>query len=147
MLPDCFGFPASLPSILSHCGLRGFSTQKLTWGSAVGIPFNVGAWEGLDGESVIAALNAGSYVSTVKENLSLSGKWLERLDTNGEKGGLYTDYRYYGAGDRGGAPTEESVQWVEKSVNSTGAVHVVSAKADQMFLDITDAQKARLPKY
>jgi len=30
MLPDCFGFPASLPSILSHTGIKGFSTQKLT---------------------------------------------------------------------------------------------------------------------
>ncbi len=72
MLPDCFGFPASLPSILAHCGLLGFSTQKLTWGSLapvggpdspektpVGIPFNVGVWEGLDGKSIIAALNAG----------------------------------------------------------------------------------------
>src|ERR1017187_5450413 len=26
MLPDCFGFPASLPSILSHAGIKGFST-------------------------------------------------------------------------------------------------------------------------
>ena len=34
MLPDCFGFPASLPSILAHAGIKGFSTQKLTWGSA-----------------------------------------------------------------------------------------------------------------
>ncbi len=49
MLPDCFGFPASLPSLLAHCGLKGFSTQKLSWGSAMGIPFNVGVWEGLDG--------------------------------------------------------------------------------------------------
>jgi alpha-mannosidase len=30
MLPDCFGFPASLPSILAHCGIKGFSTQKLS---------------------------------------------------------------------------------------------------------------------
>ncbi len=29
MLPDCFGFPASLPSILAHAGVKGFSTQKL----------------------------------------------------------------------------------------------------------------------
>ena len=36
MLPDCFGFPAALPSILAHCGIKAFSTQKLTWGSAVG---------------------------------------------------------------------------------------------------------------
>src|SRR5262249_30591832 len=33
MLPDCFGFPASLPSILAHSGIKGFSTQKLVWGS------------------------------------------------------------------------------------------------------------------
>ena len=33
MLPDCFGFPASLPSILAHTGLKGFSTQKLSWRS------------------------------------------------------------------------------------------------------------------
>ncbi len=30
MLPDCFGFPASLPSILAHAGIKGFSTQKLS---------------------------------------------------------------------------------------------------------------------
>ncbi len=34
MLPDCFGFPASLPSILAAAGVKGFSTQKLTWGSS-----------------------------------------------------------------------------------------------------------------
>jgi alpha-mannosidase len=34
MLPDCFAFPASLPSILAHSGVKGFSTQKLTWGSS-----------------------------------------------------------------------------------------------------------------
>ncbi len=34
MLPDCFGFPADLPSILAAAGIKGFSTQKLTWGSS-----------------------------------------------------------------------------------------------------------------
>ena len=28
MLPDCFGFPASLPSILAHAGIKGFSTAE-----------------------------------------------------------------------------------------------------------------------
>src|SRR5918996_5076194 len=37
MLPDCFGFPASLPSILAHAGIKGFSTQKLTWNSAAAV--------------------------------------------------------------------------------------------------------------
>jgi alpha-mannosidase len=85
MLPDCFGFPASLPSILAHAGVRGFSTQKLSaaWQPAPkvggpdspeqtpeGIPFNVGVWEGPDGKSIIAALNPGGYGSTIRTDLS-----------------------------------------------------------------------------
>ena len=30
-LPDCFGFGWTLPAIASHCGLIGFSSQKLQW--------------------------------------------------------------------------------------------------------------------
>ena len=85
MLPDCFGFPASLPSILAHAGVKGFSTQKLSqaWQPAPrvggpdspektpeGIPFNVGIWEGTDGKTVIAALNPGAYNSSVFVDLS-----------------------------------------------------------------------------
>jgi len=85
MLPDCFGFPASLPSILAHSGIKGFSTQKLSsvWQPAPhvggpdspektpdGIPFNVGIWEGPDGKTVIAALNPLSYTSQVTYDLS-----------------------------------------------------------------------------
>ncbi len=85
MLPDCFGFPASLPSILAHAGIKGFSTQKLSaaWQPAPrvggpaspeetpeGIPFNVGIWEGTDGKTVIAALNPGGYGSSVNTDLS-----------------------------------------------------------------------------
>jgi alpha-mannosidase len=147
MLPDCFGFPASLPSILAHCGMRGFSTQKLTWGSAVGIPFNVGTWEGPDGNSIIAALNPGGYGSQIKSDLSSSKSWLERLDANGAKSGVFADFAYFGTGDRGGAPSDRSVYWIERSVTNNGPVRVISARANQMFDDITDAQKAGLPKY
>lgn len=85
MLPDCFGFPASLPSILAHAGVKGFSTQKLNaqWQPSPkvggpdspeqtpeGIPFNVGVWVGPDGKGVIAALNPGGYGSNVYTDLS-----------------------------------------------------------------------------
>ena len=47
---------------MAHGGTwKGFSTAKLTWGSAVGIPFNLGVWIGPDGSSVLAALNPGGY--------------------------------------------------------------------------------------
>lgn len=85
MIPDCFGFPASLPAILAHAGVKGFSTQKLNaaWQPAPkvggpgspeetpeGIPFNVGLWIGPDGSKVIAALNPSSYNSNVYTDLS-----------------------------------------------------------------------------
>jgi len=85
MLPDCFGFPASLPSILNHAGIKYFSTQKLSasWQPAArvggpdspektpdGIPFNVGVWEGPDGSRIIAALNPGSYSQSVTYDIT-----------------------------------------------------------------------------
>ncbi|ADV83489.1 alpha-mannosidase [Terriglobus saanensis] len=85
MIPDCFGFPASLPAILAHAGVKGFSTQKLNaeWQPAPkiggpgspeqtpeGIPFNVGLWIGPDGTKVIAALNPSGYGSNVYTDLS-----------------------------------------------------------------------------
>jgi alpha-mannosidase len=147
MLPDCFGFQASLPSILAHCGLSGFSTQKLTWGSAVGIPFNVGVWEGPDGKSIVAALNCGAYDAPISEDLSHSNTWVKRVQKDGDQSGVYVDYRYYGVGDRGGSPHESSVKMLEKSVSSGGPLKVISSKADQMFIDLTPAQIAKLPRY
>src|SRR5687767_2534404 len=75
MLPDCFGFPASLPSILAHAGIKGFSTQKLTWNAVVPIPFKVGVWTGPDGRGLMAALDPGAYVGEVRENLATSNGW------------------------------------------------------------------------
>src|ERR1700721_4838786 len=83
MLPECFGFPASLPTILAHAGVKGFSTQKLVWGSSAngggpeslentpeGTPFNVGVWVGPDGETVLAGLNPGAYDGGIETDLS-----------------------------------------------------------------------------
>ncbi len=151
MLPDCFGFPASLPTVLAHCGIRGFSTQKLTWGGVVPIPFKVGVWEGPDGSSVIAALDPGAYVGDVREDLSKSESWLQRINKNGEKSGVFVDYHYYGTGDQGGAPKEPTVAMVEKSaVNGAAAdakIRVMSMRADAMFNAISDEQRAKLPRY
>ncbi len=205
MLPDCFGFPSSLPSILAHAGIKGFSTQKLTWGSSApaggmdspehtpeGTPFNVGIWEGPDGQSVLAGVNPGSYSADINTDLSkplpagvtaARGKgedehklwkyqddWATRVETNGKVSGLFTDYHYYGTGDIGGAPTENSIKLLEAILKKgeyplppyTGAdqtpppgpetrvgdgpVRVLSTTAEQMFLDIGN-NTAKLPRY
>jgi len=147
MLPDCFGFPYALPTILKHCGIKGFSTQKLTWGSSVGIPFKVGTWEGPDGQSIVAALDPGSYSGDVNEDLSQNTSWLARIQNTGKQSGAYVDYHYYGTGDRGGAPGARSVEWVEKSIHGSGPISVVSSKADEMFNSLTAPQIEKLPHY
>jgi alpha-mannosidase len=250
MLPDCFGFPSSLPTILAHSGVKGFSTQKLVWGSSadggglgsreetpVGTPFNVGVWVGPDGESVLAGLNPGSYNGNIVTDLStplpplpanavlldldrkiaeirakqqrakqasqpadrkdaqeldsLRSKqatlakeqkendlqrhqrdWAARVEQNGKVSGLLTDYHYYGIGDTGGAPREQSIKTLEAILTKgsvslppqdsladdaqpegppvkvgEGPVHVISATAEQMFLDITPAEALGLPRY
>jgi alpha-mannosidase len=252
MLPDCFGFPASLPTILAHSGVKGFSTQKLVWGSSApaggpesiektpeGTPFNVGVWVGPDGESMLAGLNPGAYDGGIETDLSKplrplppntrlqevqsklqavrakldqeqrsghasdpndieesihlrseqaalariaqdgaleqhQGDWASRVELNGKVSGVYTDYHYYGTGDIGGAPREDYVKRLEAIVTQgttslppgglvpndsqahpawpavkvgDGPVHVISANAQQMFLDITPSQAARLPRY
>ncbi len=200
MLPDSFGFPASLPSILAHMGLKGFSTQKLYWKSAArvggpdsvertpaGVPFNVGVWVGPDGRGVISAFNPRPYDSNVREDFSKSPPpaaanpavgyhpqdWPARIRRNGEVSGLFTDYAYFGpVGDIGGAPYEFSVKFLDAVVGrgravvppppptippadppgtpvqvGDGPVRVLSATAEQMFLDIPEGQTARLPRY
>lgn len=252
MLPDCFGFPASLPTILAHAGVKGFSTQKLVWGSSApgggpesreqtpeGTPFNVGVWVGPDGESVLAGLNPGDYAGGINSDLSKplrplppdelledlnkrfkplrralvhaddtnsvmdtkqieeylavrnqqkaekaaredqelsrhQNDWAARVELNGKVSGVFTDYHYYGTGDIGGAPNEDSVKRLEAIISGgraslpldvdtlfsrfshaqgepeqlgEGPVHVISANAEQMFLDITPRAAVGLPRY
>ena len=152
MLPDCFGFPYSLPSILNHCGLRGFSTQKLTWESANGIPFNVGRWIGPDGKWVIAALNAGDYSRSHKTIYSTDKATLERLEKNKQVSGLPIDYFYMGGGDknnadRGGAVQQESTETLKKTQETKGPVKVIAGKADLMFEAISNEQAQKLPTW
>jgi alpha-mannosidase len=244
MLPDCFGFPASLPTILAHSGVKGFSTQKLVWGSSApgggpesiektpeGTPFDVGVWVGPDGESVLAGLNPGSYGGGIETDLSkplpslppntaldelkkkvhdlrakleeddrnnkldpkeleqyyelrrqrdgfnraqqedalnhYQNDWAKRVEQNGAVSGVFTDYHYYGTGDIGGTPEEDSVKRLEAIVTNgiaslpaspanprgwqgkvgDGPVHVISATSDQMFLDIHPEQAKNLPRY
>ncbi|QNI34885.1 alpha-mannosidase [Alloacidobacterium dinghuense] len=174
MLPDCFGFPASLPTILAHAGVKGFSTQKLSaaWQPAPqvggpdspeqtpeGIPFNVGVWEGPDGETVLAALNPGGYGSRIHSDLSKTPPpspapdsfrgpgqgppetdWVKRIDIDGKATGVFADYHYIGTGDIGGAVDEESVKLLEAMVTQGDAVLPSAGNSSQG----TDGHPVRL---
>jgi alpha-mannosidase len=148
MLPDCFGFAATLPSVWSHAGLLGFSTQKLSWGSANGIPFNIGVWKGPDGKGIVAALNATDYTGRIIPRLDLDSTWNSRLQDNINRYGFSFDYRYYGVGDVGGAPRETDVQNVMGSIkNSDSRFKVILTSSDQIYRDITPEIRSQLPSF
>lgn len=147
-LPDCFGFGYALPSIMRHANLNGFTTQKLTWGSAYGVPFDIGKWYGVDGNFVYACTNPGAYVSTLNE-VRNSDFIKNKLEEN-EKFGLNMTAVFHGTGDRGGAPKERSVKTVcnEIAANKENDVQIISAAADKIYFDIEnlpDGTKQKLP--
>ncbi len=145
-LPDCFGFGFALPSIAAHSGLQAFSTQKLTWGSSVPIPFPIGRWKGVDGSEVVAALNPRDYVTRIRSDISADPNWSDDLTPIG--GDRRVGFRYFGTGDVGEAPDAESVGWLEKAITApTGGVEVRSTSADQLSRDLASAERAALPVY
>jgi alpha-mannosidase len=151
-LPDCFGFGFALPSIAAHSGLISFSTQKLTWGRP--IPFPIGRWKGVDGSEIIAELNPGSYGTRMTEDISFQSTnggrgntpWLN--DPTNIGGGQAIEFRYFGTGDTGGGPTEQSVQIVQKALTAPPEGLVVkNTSPDQLAKDLTSEQRAALPVY
>lgn len=143
-LPDCFGFGYALPSIMKHAGLKGLTTQKLSWGSAYGVPFDLGLWQGVDGSKVYACLNAQSYRYKFSGDIRGDISVINKITQNAFESGIPQTLHLYGTGDWGGAPTEESVQAIEESVekNAGSDFEVVSATSDEIFRDLDKLPKS-----
>ena len=135
-LPDCFGFGWTLPTVAAHCGLIGFSSQKLDWRNNPFYgkskhPFTDVLWKGVEGESVMLAHGYDYGRRWDNEDLS-ENKYLMELSRCTP---LNTVYRYYGTGDVGGSPTIASVASVEKGIKGDGPLKIISATSDQLFKD------------
>lgn len=136
-LPDCFGFPYTMPTLAAHCRLIGFSSQKLGWRTnpfyADGrkYPFPVGLWEGIDGSRIMMT-HGYSYGQRFKgDDLSDS----EMLKKELKESSIGKIYRYYGTGDTGGSPDIPSVQSVVKGIHGDGPLKIISATSDQIYKD------------
>ena len=137
-LPDCFGFGYTLPTIAAHCGLKGFSTQKLQWrknyfyGKGKKMPFPIGLWQGLDGARIMAVCDAGGYgTSYYYDDITVNQRIINRSKQDPNN----ISYTYYGVGDRGGSPTLPSVYSMEQALKGNGPIEVISAKAGQIYED------------
>ena len=133
-LPDCFGFGYALPTIANHCNLKGFTTQKLTWGCAYPIPFDIGVWKGIDSSSIYACLNAQSYRYKFNDDVRGDINIINKISDNANKNNLPWTLSLYGDGDFGGAPDEESVYNVCKSSNiKNDHTEVLISSADDIY--------------
>ena len=136
-LPDCFGFGYTLPTLAAHCGLIGFSSQKLMWRTkpfyegGKRYPFTIGLWQGIDGSRIM--MTHGFNYAQRWEDTDLSNS--ENLIREIKESPLNMVYRYYGTGDIGGSPNLPSVRAVEKGIHGDGPVQVISATSDQIYKD------------
>lgn len=150
-LPDCFGFGYALPSIARHSNLYGFTTQKLSWGSAYGQPFDLGKWYGPDGQYIIASIKMHNYVA-VLGNLRKSKAIKEKLAEN-EKHGLDMTEIFHGIGDRGGGPIPPSVRSMCRNMkkNDCSDIKVHSSASDKVFKQImtemSESDRDQMPSW
>ncbi len=110
-LPDTFGFPACLPTVMGACGLDTFITNKIHWNQTNTFPHTSFRWEGLDGSRVLAHNTPGGDY-----NATLTPKELRTADdriTGRDRAGLAgapVALQPFGYGDGGGGPTAEMVE-------------------------------------
>ena len=146
MLPDCFGFGATLPSIASHCGLIGFATQKLHWRARPfyengrKIPFRFGIWEGIDGSRIMAVMDGEDYFWCPDSDVSDLAE-IKGLVADNAQYGVNAAFRYFGTrssrlqGDQGGSPTPLAVSLVEDAVRNPKDYAMHFAGSDEMMKD------------
>ncbi|MCM1449120.1 MAG: discoidin domain-containing protein [Clostridiales bacterium] len=144
MLPDCFGFSYALPSLAAHCGMTGFHSQKLSWGSAIYDrlpPF--GIWQGVDGSQIYAVYKPHAYDAHEEYNKDMANDaGMERIiSDNLSKYGCPAEVRYvgprsdHGGGlhDRANSDGENTPYWLNYSVASRGPVKVKLSTPDEVF--------------
>lgn len=138
-LPDCFGFGYAMPSVAKHANLNGFSTQKLSWGGVHPVPFDLGIYQGVDGSQIYASLCPLSYRYKFNDDVRADNNIIGKIAQNAQRANLPWTMNYYGTGDWGGAPTEESVKSVNASIYNNQFdenTKVISAHSDEIFADM-----------
>lgn len=136
-LPDCFGFSYFIPTLASHCGLIGFSTQKLGWRNHAfyeggkKYPFTIGLWQGIDGSRIMMTHGFGYGERFPDADMSHSKRLMKEI----AESPLNMVYRYYGTGDTGGSPNLASVRGLEKGIKGDGPIEIISATSDQIYKD------------
>lgn len=156
MLPDCFGFSYALPSLAKHAGIKGFHSQKLSWGFADYDklpPF--GIWQGVDGSQIYGIYKPGAYDAHEEFNkdMTMDSNMLSKINENNTNYGVPAMVRYVGPrSDRGGgladnagSTTENTPYWLNYSAQKTdGNIAVKLASPDEFYDYLATKDQSRL---
>jgi alpha-mannosidase len=105
--PDTFGYPWTVPQILTGSGFDYFVTQKIRWNDSTTFPHNAFWWEGKDGTRIFG-YNPYGYT----HDLDPTALARERVEDRARTGGHH-QIVLYGVGDHGGGPTIEMLERAE----------------------------------
>ena len=135
-VPDVFGFSGQLPQILKKSGMDYFVTTKLNWNDTNAFPYEIFKWNGIDGSQVIADKPRQDYTSSASDRNNVIYT-LDEPNRHSIKKGL----DLYGAGDRGGGPTQSDINSI-RSFDSDGTMPAVKMySGNKFFADLTTTDK------
>jgi len=114
-MPDCFGFPHTLPQIMRKAQIDGFATWKLHYNDYQQHPYCFFKWRGLDGTE-IHSVSLPTLCGGDPSPHEVKRHW----DAFRQKD-LTDEYLYvFGHGDGGGGPTPEMFEYMRRQDDLVG---------------------------
>ena len=139
-LPDVFGYSWSLPQILAQCGIKTFSTTKISWNEFNTFPYDLFRWRGIDGTEILTY-----FVTTPPENHPIDSR---AVTYNGQMSprsvlGNWGKFKNkelsnetllcYGHGDGGGGVTRDMLKMRRAMDKLPGLPNVKPSGAGKFF--------------
>ncbi|HPL26957.1 MAG TPA: alpha-mannosidase [Anaerolineae bacterium] len=148
-LPDVFGYSAALPQIMAGCGIRYFSTTKMSWNEVNRFPYDTFWWQGIDGTRLLTHYVTGpggglwSYTyNGDTDPKSLLGAW-KHYAQKGLNDELLISF---GHGDGGGGPTKEMLESASRMADFPGIPHCRLGTVHEFFQRL-EARGAAWPRW
>ncbi|HEX7264793.1 MAG TPA: alpha-mannosidase, partial [Candidatus Dormibacteraeota bacterium] len=105
-LPDVFGYPGSLPQLISEAGCAFFLTQKLSWNDTNKPEHHTFLWEGIDGTRIFTHFPPADTYNGSFERQEVEQSIRNFKDGQSSHRSLYL----FGWGDGGGGPQPEMIE-------------------------------------
>jgi alpha-mannosidase len=139
-LPDCFGFNAFLPQIISQAGVNNFYTTKMSWSVVTDFPYDSFCWRSADGSQVVAHLNTKAPSGEGVAAWAESAEHYRQLDVHDEI------LKSVGVGDGGGGTTVHQIE-INSRLGNLAQIPRVEWDSVEGYFERLGQIKERLPVF